>query len=373
MKDPLHKWRLILGANENDGIHIPLGELEISLDNTLNALYDSDRKGGLGSSSPNVSRWLGDIRTYFPSSVVMIMQKDAIEKLNLHQILLEKEMLESVVPDIHLVTTLMTLSKVIPEKTKSTARMIIKKLVDQLMSKLTAPTLQAITGAINKAGRSRNPKNNEIDWKATIRQNLKHYQPSLGTIIPEVMIGYGHKKRSFKDVILCIDQSGSMGNSVVYSSIFGAVMASMPSLNTSLIAFDTEIADLSDQLQDPVDLLFGVQLGGGTDIHKALSYCIQKKVTRPADTILILVSDLYEGGDNQEMLKAAASLVAAGVQLVVILALDDEGAPYYDHGNAEKLAQLGIPAFACTPDKFPDLMGAIINKQDIKIWAAENQ
>ncbi len=368
----LRKWRLILGSQQNDGTGISLQGTDTKLDNTLEALYDSGRKGGLGPSSPNVSRWLGDIRTFFPSSVVQVMQQDALKRLNLTQMLFEKEMLENVEPDANLVATLMTLSRVIPDKTKDTARQVVRKVVDALLRKLAAPTQQAIIGSLNRSVRNRRPRHNEINWHQTILKNLKHYQPEYKTIIPETRIGYGRKRNALKDVVLCLDQSGSMGSSVVYSGIFGSVMASIPAIKTKMIVFDTAVADLTEELNDPVDLLFGVQLGGGTDIQLALTYC-QQIITRPFDTVLVLITDLYEGGSDAEMRKRVVELVSAGVQLIVLLALNDGGAPSYDHNNAQFLSDRGVPVFACTPDKFPDLMAAALSKQDIGLWAAKEE
>lgn len=366
--DELHKWRLVLGGSD-DGTGVSLSGQEVQMDKTLEALYDTDKKGGLGPSSPNVSRWLGDIRTFFPSSVVQVMQRDALKRLNLSQMLFEKEMLENVEPDVHLIATLLTLRHAIPDKTKDTARQVVRKVVQELLKKLTQPTQQAITGSLHRSIRNRRPRHNEINWHATILKNLQHYQPKYKTIIPETRIGFGRRTTALKDVVLCLDQSGSMGTSVVYSGIFGSVMASIPSIKTKMVVFDTTVADLTEELQDPVDLLFGVQLGGGTDIQLALSYC-QQIITRPGDTVLVLITDLYEGGNPQRMLNRAAELTAAGVQIIVLLALNDEGAPAYDHHNAQVLSSLGIPVFACTPDKFPDLMAAALSKQDINGWAA---
>jgi len=366
----LRRWRMILGGQANDGTGIRLGDTDTQMDGALQALYDSDRTGGLGASSPNVARWLGDIRTFFPSSVVQVMQKDAMQRLDLTRMLLEKEMLENIEPDVHLVASLMTLSHVIPDKTKDTARQVVRKVVDELMRKLAQPTRQAITGSLNRSARNRRPHHNEINWHATILKNLKHYQPEYKTIIPEEKIGYGRKRSSLKDIVLCLDQSGSMGASVVYSGIFGSVMASIPAVRTKMVVFDTAVADLTEDLNDPVELLFGVQLGGGTDIHAALTYCRQI-ITRPSDTVMVLITDLYEGGDATGMRKRAAEIVAAGVQLIVLLALNDDGAPGYDQHNAQYLSDLGVPVFACTPDKFPDLMAAALSKQDISLWAAK--
>lgn len=367
----LKRWRLILGGDESDGTGISLSVEEQRLDRSLQAVYDSDRRGGLGSSAPKVSRWLGDIREFFPQTVVQVIQRDAIKRLHLDSLLTEKEMLATVVPDVHLVATLMSLSHTIPEKNKEMARQVVRKVVDELLRKLSAPTQQAITGALNRSSRRRNPRYNEIDWETTIVKNLKNYQPQYKTIIPEIRIGYGRKRKALKDIILCLDQSGSMGTSVIYSGIFGSVLASLPAVNTRMVVFDTAVVDLTDDLQDPVDLLFGVQLGGGTDIARALTYC-QGIITRPQDTVLVLVTDLYEGGSEQEMRKRFASIVASGVQLIVLPALNDDGAPSYDKSHAEFLATLGIPTFACTPDKFPELMAAALSKQDIGMWVSQN-
>jgi uncharacterized protein with von Willebrand factor type A (vWA) domain len=236
-----------------------------------------------------------------------------------------------------------------------------------LLEKLRHRTVQAITGALNKQARCRNPRLRDTDWNATIRKNLKHYQPNYRSIIPEVRVGYGHKnRRATKDIILCLDQSGSMGTSVVYSGIFGAVLASLPGVRTRMIAFDTQIADLTEHLEDPVELLFGVQLGGGTDINNALAYC-QRLITNPEDTIFILLSDLFEGGDVVRMQARCTEMVQSGVQMICLPALSDDGAPAYDRELARFLATLNIPVFACTPDRFPDLMAAAI-EGDLSGW-----
>lgn len=367
----LRRWRLILGGDDADGTGCKLTGADAGMDQALSALYDADQKrgAGLGASAPNVSRWLGDIRTYFPSSVVQVMQRDALERLDLRRMLLEPEMLEAVQPDVHLVADLVAMGGVIPNKTKDTARMVVRKVVDDLMRKLAAPVRRAIYGSLHRATRNLRPRHNEIDWNRTIRANLKHYQPKYKTIVPETRIGYGRKRSSLRDVILCVDQSGSMATSVVYSGIFGAVMASLPAVRTQIVVFDTAVVDMTEKLQDPVELLFGVQLGGGTDINRAIGYC-QSLIRRPSDTILILISDLIEGGVRQEMLKRAGSIVSSGAQMIALLALNDEGAPCYDHENAAALATLGVPAFACTPDLFPEMMAAAISKQDLALWAA---
>lgn len=388
MSNILKRWRLVLGGEAADGTLAQLNDQESLMDEALSALYDFDGRGGKfkygpgspkgpggsESSSPNVARWLGDIRNYFPKEVAEVMQHDALNKPALKEkLMLEPEILEQATPDVHLVATLMELGKLIPERTKETARIVVRKVVEELLQRLEQKTIAAITGAINRSVRNRRPKYNEIDWATTIQKNLKHYQPEYRTIIPEVMFGYGKKsRRALKDVVLCLDQSGSMGTSVVYSGIFGSVMASLPNIKTQMVVFDTRVADLTEDLKDPVDLLFGVQLGGGTDINLALGYC-QGIIARPTDTILVLITDLYEGGNPDQMRQRMAEIVAAGIQLIVLLALNDDGSPSYDRNNAQYLASLGVPVFGCTPDQFPDLMAAAISQHDLAQWAAENK
>jgi Mg-chelatase subunit ChlD len=375
-KEQLRRWRLVLGeaADESCGA-LAANSPDIRIDNALTALYDADSKthlrGGSGSSSPRVARWLGDIRQYFPASIVQVMQKDAFERLDLKSMLFEKEMLEAVQPDVHLVATLISLRGVIPAKTKETARLVVRKVVDELMKRLEEPMRSAVAGALNRAVRNYRPRYAEIDWPRTIRANLRHWQEDYRSIIPQTLIGYGRKaQRSQREVILCIDQSGSMAASVVYSSIFGAVMASLPAVKTHMVVFDTAVVDMTEQLDDPVDVLFGVQLGGGTDINRAVGYC-QSLVREPRNTILILISDLYEGGVENNLLQRANELVQSGVQFITLLALSDEGAPSYDHQLAAKLAALGVPSFACSPDQFPMMMAAAIRREDVGLWAAQ--
>jgi Mg-chelatase subunit ChlD len=367
----LRRWRLVLGQPAADATGVALDAADVGMDRVLEALYDAERQGALGPSQPNVARWLGDIRTYFPSSVVRVMQQDALDRLGLQQMLLEPEMLAAVEPDVHLVATLLTLKQVIPKRTRETARIVVRKVVDDLQRQLRQRTVQAVTGALSRATRSRRPRVREIDWDRTIRANLRHYDIDRRVIVPERLVGHGRRRAALRDIVLCVDQSGSMATSVVYSGVFGAALASIPAVKTQMVVFDTSVVDLTEDLSDPVDLLFGAQLGGGTDINRALAYC-QQLVTRPAQTILVLISDLYEGGDAEEMLKRAAALVHSGVNVVCLLALSDRGAPSYDQRHAAAFAALGIPSFACTPDLFPDLMAAAIHRRDLTAWAAQH-
>jgi Mg-chelatase subunit ChlD len=366
------RWRLALGGEDDQ-----LGAEDQRLSGALTALYgegddEKKRRGGLNRSAPSVARWMGDIRRYFPSPVVQIVQKDALERLGLQRMLMEPEFLAAVEPDVDLVATLLSLRKAMPDKVKDAARQFIAKVVAELMARLEQRTAAALRGAIDRSRRTRNPRFADIDWPRTIRANLKHYQPDLGTIAPERLIGFMRRQKRLADldeVVLCVDQSGSMASSVVYASIFAAIMASLPVVKTRLICFDTVVLDLTDDLEDPVEVLFGVQLGGGTDINQAVAYCAGK-IERPAKAHFVLISDLFEGGATDQTLARLRSLIAAGVNVIALLALSDSGRPAYNSQLAADVAALGAPVFACTPDQFPDLMAAALRREDIHAWAA---
>lgn len=370
----LRRWRLVLGGGEADGTGTELAGDDARIDAALAAVYDvtgadrrasgrgAGRAGGLGRSAPRIARWLGDIRRYFPREVVQVMQRDAIERLDLRQLLLEPELLEAVEPDIHLVTLLVELNKLLPDETRATARQVVAKVLTDVERRLADRTRVAVHGALARASRSRRPRPGDIDWLRTVHANLRHYQPEYRTVIPERVVGFGRRRQSLaKDVIVAVDQSGSMADSVVYASLFGSVLAQLPALRTSLVAFDTAVTDLTPVLQDPVDVLFGVQLGGGTDIAQALAYCRQL-ITRPNDTVLILISDLFEGGNTDLMRARMAELIRSGVTVLCLLALSDDGAPVHDRAMAADLAELGATVLACTPERFPDVLAAALER-----------
>ena len=364
----LRRWRLLLGGGEADGTGTTLRGDDRRIDGALGALYDrrpgrgraAGRSAGLARSAPSVARWLGDIRTYFPTPVVQVMQRDAVERLDLRQLLLEPELLGELEPDLHLVTLLVELNRALPDETRATARQVVAKVLDQLEARIADRTRQAVRGALARASRTGRPRPADVDWLRTIRANLRHYVPERATLVPEQLIGFGRHQRSLaRDVVIAIDQSGSMAGSVVHASVFACVLARLPALRTSLVAFDTAVADLTPLLHDPVDVLFGVQLGGGTDIGGALGYC-RRLISRPRQSVLVLVSDLFDGGVPGAMQVRIAELVRDGVAVIVLLALSDDGAPAHDHHEAAALAALGATVVACTPDEFPDLLAGAL-------------
>ncbi|AMD84096.1 VWA domain containing CoxE-like protein [Capnocytophaga haemolytica] len=373
MEEHITRWRLILGQDVRAMGEAALSEEQSLLDATLAALYDdteggkgSGRGAGLGKSAPNLAKWLTDVRNFFPPDVVSIIQADAIERKGLTKLLFEPETLKNVKPDIAMVGTLMALKGQIPKKSKDSARELVKAVVDEIMKRMEQDLRRAVTGALNKKAHTPIANFSSTDWKRTINRNLKNYDTETKRLIPEKFYFFERtQKQKSWTVILDIDQSGSMCDSIIYSSVMGSIFASMPALDTHVIAFDTEVTDLTELCrQDPVDMLFGVQLGGGTDINKSVAYC-QTLIENPRKTMFILISDLYEGGVRAGLLRRLEQMHSDGVKVMVLLALSDSGRPDYDEKLGKEIAKKGIACFACTPDRLPDLVAAALKGDDL--------
>jgi Mg-chelatase subunit ChlD len=391
--DRYQRWRLILGkrveeqtsnARCSGGIGHQ-GESTLSremseMDGALGAVYDVEetqqeekqkRGAGLGSSKPKISTWLGDIRKYFEGDVVRVIQQDAIEKKGWSQLLFEPESLSQVTPSVELVGTLMSMKGMIPDKTKETARQVIRAVVEDIKKRMQAEIERAVRGALDRSRHQPIPSLPNLDWKRTIGGNLKNYIREKKTIIPDRFFFYARQQRRKEwNVIVCMDQSGSMADSVVYGSVMGSIFASLPALETHVVAFDTEVVDLTAELSDPVDLLFGIQLGGGTDINRAVGYC-QGFITNPQRTLFLLLTDLYEGGNQSALVKRLEEMAASGVRAMCLLALSDSGVPSYDAGLAKRLANVGVPCFACTPNVLPQMLEAVLKGRNLEAVAAK--
>ena len=376
MEENITRWRLILGQDTRATEGATLNEQQSLMDATLAALYDdtdgkgdngsSKRSAGLGSSAPNLAKWLTDVRTFFPPDVVSVIQTDA-------KLLFEPETLKNVKPDIAMVSTLMALKGQIPAKSKDTARELVKQVVDDIMKRMEQDLRRAVTGALNKKAHTPIANFASTDWKRTIQRNLKNYDTATKRLIPEKFYFFERtQKQKNWNVILDIDQSGSMCDSIIYSSVMGSIFASMPALDTHVVVFDTEITDLTEMCrQDPVDMLFGVQLGGGTDINKSVAYC-QTLIENPRKTMFILISDLYEGGVRAGLLRRLNEMHQDGVKVIVLLALSDSGRPDYDENLGKEISKLGIACFACTPDRLPELVENALKGNDLKKFESKN-
>ncbi|MCI9556348.1 VWA domain-containing protein [Oscillospiraceae bacterium 50-16] len=377
-QEQLTRWRLILGSETQQSFEgmggVPLAREELLMDSALEAIYGGPgefgagspgRGAGKGPSSPVISKWLGDLRALFDPETVAVVQNDAIQRKGLTQLLLEPELLEGLEPDLNMASTLLMLKDQIPKKSKESARNFIRRIVAEINRLLENDVRRAVTAALNRRAHSPLPSAAALDFPYTIRRNLKNYNPQLRTIIPERVWFFDRSSRVNRwHVILDIDQSGSMGQSILYSSVMACILASMSAVQTSVVAFDTEIMDLTPLCEDPVDLLFGFQMGGGTDIAKSIAYC-QNLVESPGKTLFFLISDLDEGGNRAALLRRLEELKGAGVTVIVLLAIADGGKPYYDAQTAQRVAGLDIPCFACPPEKLPTLLERALKGQEL--------
>lgn len=358
---------MILGPDAEEETTTLSDHTHAGQDETLDLLYNEARRGELGTSMPRLHRWLGDLRSYFPGSAIQLVQKDAFTHLGLTDLLLEPEMLAALEPDIHLAGVLLESWESLDEPRRAAARSVIQQVADQLIQKIKPPLHQAIRGRLQHNRRRINPPWGQIDWHRTIRRNLQHYQPVLRTLIPETRVGFHRKQRQHKELIILVDQSGSMQASLIYAGIYAAVLAQIPTIRLSLLAFDTRVLDLSKLVHDPVDLLLGFHLGGGTDIGNALA-AARKEIQSPSEAVVVLISDLFEGGMPEIMYTHFQALNDSGVRVVALLALGQEGAVEYDKTAAQRLHQMNIPAFACGLEQFPEMMSLALAGEDVFTW-----
>lgn len=383
IQQKLARWRLILGQNTqkqfSDMNEFTLSEQQFIMDEALASIYGggagetlSAKGAGNAVSSPKLSKWLGDIRSLFDKDIVTVIQNDAIERKGLKQLLMEPEILENLEPDINMAATMLLLKDQIPQRSKASARIYIKKIVEQINTMLANDMQRAVTAALNKHSHSPLPLASAIDFKYTISKNLKNYNADLKTIIPERVYFFDRaNKTNHWTVILDIDQSGSMGESILYSSVMACILASMNAIKTRIVAFDTSVIDLTEKTDDPVDLLFGIQMGGGTDINKSVAYC-QQFIETPSKTLFFLISDLDEGGNQASLLKKLEYMKQSGVTVISLLAIADGGKPYYSASMAQKIAKLEIPCFACVPERLPELLAAALKGHDLSSFDKKN-
>ncbi len=386
IKQSMTRWRLILGQDSEDRFEKMgggglSGEMDM-MDQALAAIYNLNSPGsfgtggagaGRGPSNPQITRWLGDVRSLFDPELVKIIQGDAMTRCGLKQLIFEPELLENLEPDVNLASTILMLKDQIPKRSKESVREFIKKIVEEINRLLEQDIRRAVTAAVNKRKHSPIPSAAALDYKMTIQRNLKHYNQELKTIVPEHFYFFDRTSTTAANkwnVILDIDQSGSMGESVIYSSIISCILASMSSISTRIVAFDTNIVDLTEKSDDPVDLLFGFQLGGGTNIDQSVAYC-EKFIENPKKTLFFLITDLEEGGNRAALLRRLGELKEAGVTLVCLLALAEGGRPYYDTQMAQKVAALKIPCFACSPQMLPQLLERALKGQDLDQFVKE--
>ena len=394
-QEQLDRWRLILGKEAQESLATlspsgcSLSAEQLEMDEALEAIYASDSDRDIsrsewesptdgrphgstkGRSTPRVARWLDQIRNFFPKDVVVLLQQDAIERRGLKELLFEPEILAEMEPSLDLASMVLELKNLVPEKAKDAARDLVRRVVEELRKRLETGFAQAVRGSLDRSQHSPFRSLPNLDWPRTIRRNLKNYNTTVETIIPEEISFFRRRHRQSEwNVIIAMDQSGSMATSLIYGGIMGAILASLPAIETHVVAFNhEEVVDLTEHCHDPVDLLFGVQLGGAEDYWKATSYCEQFMHT-PAKTLYILIADLHDTSPNESrFVKKMEFLLESGLRAVTLLAISDQGQPSHNENLAAKLVRLGMPCFGCTPDRLPDLLAAVLKGQDLQQFA----
>lgn len=366
-----NRWRLILGDFAES--HLPLNPQDQELDGALYFLYnreygdeqgmreENNSRAGRGGSMLTVPGWLKRVKKLFPQKTVEIMQKQALDKYNLTQLLTDESVLRQMEPNMNLLKNILSFRNLMPDNVKKLAYSIVEQVIKDLQKKLEIQVRRTFYGRKLPMSNSNYKIARNFDFKQTIRKNMKNYNQEFGTVIPERLY-FNQNIRRYNPwhVIVLVDESGSMLESVIYSAVMASIFAKMPFLSVKLVIFDTSVVDLSDHIDDPVTTLMKVQLGGGTDIHQALEYS-KKIISEPQKTIVVLVSDLYDGSNYNYMFRSCKDILEAGSRLFILPALDYSSTPCYDKRAAKHLATLGADVAAITPEELAEWIGKIIS------------
>ncbi len=365
----LLRWRFVLGrfAEKNlSSAQMNAGgkRLEKALDFLYGREYQGrGMRGDGGTLDPtqlSVPHWLNEVRELFPQETIEVIEKHALDRYGMTELVTDPKVLEKLTPNTDLLKTILTFRGQMKGEVLQVARKIIREVVEEIKRKIENEVRQSLLGKLNRFRHSPLKVAQNFDWRATIRRNLKHFDPEKQKIIAQNLYFFSRVERRLPwDVILCIDESGSMADSVIHSAIMAGILAGLPSLRVHLVIFDTSVVDLSQYVDDPVEILMSVQLGGGTNIGQALSYC-ETLVSNPQRTVLILVSDFMEGASPAQMFGVCQRLNEAGVKLLGLAALDQQANPIYDRHAAERLAERGMEIAALTPKKLAQWLAKII-------------
>ena len=370
----VNRWRLVLGSNSDRSLDFggSIGEVGqlMDMEQLLDYLYgnaqgddvrreNDGRHGGMNDSQLTTAKWITRVRELFPKSAAEVMQRHALEEFGMTELLTDKKILEEMKPDMQLLKTVLQLKHLMRGEVLETAKRIAKQVAEELRQKLELSTRMAITGRLDRSQRSPVRSSRNIDMKKTIRRNLKHYDKEREQLVlQDIYFGSRLKKYNKKTVIIAIDESGSMLGSVIYSAVMAQIIAGMSFAEVKLVIFDTNVVDLSNEADDPAQVIMSVQLGGGTNIGKALSYC-ESLIRSPHETCVICVTDLYEGGSEKRLLNVAGNIIGSGAKLSFLTALDEEAEPVFDRILGQKLADTGAFVGALTPDRMGDYIGSL--------------
>ena len=373
----LNRWRLVLGSMSDNSLSFSGSDREImsfeDMEQLLDYLYShaqgddvrgesiSDRSGGLGESQLTAAKWITKVRELFPKQTAEVLERHALDEFKMTELLTDKKVLEQMKPDMSLLKTVLLLKHLMKGEVLETAKKIARAVAEELSEKLAQSTRQALTGRLDRNSRSAVRSARNIDIHKTIRRNLKNYDKENETLVlKDVYFSSRVKKYNKKTVIIAVDESGSMLGSVIYSAVMAQIISKLPFAEIKLVIFDTEIVDLSGMVEDPVEVMMSVQLGGGTDIGKALSYC-ESLIQTPSDTCVLCVTDLCEGGYPHILLNTAQNIMTSGAKLSFLTALDECANPVYDKNMGQLLADMGAFVGALTPDQLGDYIGRIFS------------
>ena len=368
------RWRLVLGSYADRSLGGCLGDdgrMDRALDHVYGAAYSQrgirrgltpkSRKGGLGASQLTVPGWLSEMRALFPRSVYDVVQGHALSRFGMTEMLSDPKLLAELEPDANLLGALLAYKGRADPAIAAKVREVARRVVDDLTRRLRAELSRALSGARRPGATTGRGGVRDIAWAETIRRNLRNWDPERQVLVAERLRFHGRVRRHLPwTIVLCVDQSGSMASSVIYAAVMAAILGGLPAVSVRLVLFDTAVVDLSDRAGDPVEVLMSVQLGGGTDIGRAMAYCEARHVTQPARTILVLVSDFCEGAAPGPMLATVRRLAGARVTLLGLAALDDAARPDYDRAMAGQLADAGMHVAALTPEHFAAWVAARI-------------
>lgn len=372
-REQLNRWRLILGKQAGaqisfeDGAALENGISCFDLEDALDFLYsreygeDVRREGGTGASQLTAASWITKIRRLFPKETVEILERHALERYQLKELLTDREVLEKLEPNRELLKTILQLKHLMKGEVLDAARRIVKKVAEEIEEKLRQDIRRSLLGSLDRNSASPVHSARNLDVKKTIRRNLAHFNPEKKKLMVE-QVYFSSRTRKYSQwrVVIAVDESGSMLDSVIHSAVMAGIFARLPMLDTRLVIFDTQVVDLSAHLDDPVDTLMSIQLGGGTNIAGALQYC-ETLIENPHRTMVVLVSDLCEGGSVSGLLSVSRGIVESGARLICLTALDMEANPAYDRRTAGWLADIGAFVGAMTPEALGDFMGKVMD------------
>lgn len=368
----LNRWRLVLGKYASGQISYSGGDVNyMGMEEVLDYLYSreygeeqeirQERQGGSGDSQLTVPKWLHEMKKLFPKQTVEIMERHALEKYEMTELLTDPEVLRRLEPNRELLKTIMGLKHMMKGEVLQLAREIVRKVAQEIMEKLEQDVRRALQGKLDRTSGSPVRSLRNLDIRKTIRRNLQHYDRERQQLVLQQVYFHSRMKRYHQwRVVICVDESGSMLDSVIHSAVMAGIFARLPMLDTRLVIFDTNVVDLSGHVEDPVETLMSVQLGGGTNIAGALSYC-ETLIENPHRTLVVLISDLYEGGSTHNLCSVSRSIIESGAKLIALTALDMTATPNYSRHVAAQLAQLGAFVGAMTPEQLAAHVADMVN------------